>query len=113
MSMPIRYSQSHVHNLVAPLLPPASAYRKKIISQSTKHENNTSIKVIMMDDSAYWIKDNTFYCAKIDESGTVDKETTSVVDTMTMDKVQLDKMLFIMDKLREGLYDDSGGSGNQ
>jgi hypothetical protein len=28
-----------------------------------------------------------------------------------MDKVQLDKMLFIMDKLREGLSNDSGDSG--
>jgi hypothetical protein len=29
-----------------------------------------------------------------------------------MDRVQLDKMLFIMDQLRDGKKDDSGSSGN-
>jgi hypothetical protein len=29
-----------------------------------------------------------------------------------MDKVQLDKMLFIMDRLRDGKNDDSGSTGN-
>jgi hypothetical protein len=110
---PIRYSQSHVHNLVSPLLPPISSFKKVVVSQSTKHESNTNIKVIIMDNSAYWIKDNTFYVAEMDDNGTVNKETTRQVDTMDMSKVQLDQMLFIMDRLREGLYDDSGGSGNQ
>ena len=64
-----------------------------------------------MDDQAYWVKDNVFYTA--DMSGEiVDKETTRVVDTMTMSKVQLDKMVFIMDRLREGNLNDSGGTGN-
>ena len=41
----------------------------------------------------------------------VDKDTTSVVDTMGMNKVQLDKMLFIIDQLRDGKQHDSGSSG--
>ena len=40
----------------------------------------------------------------------MDKESAEKVDTIHMDKVQLDKMLFIMDKLREGIDDDSRGS---
>lgn len=111
--MPIRYSQSHIHDLVSPLLPPPMPVKKNVMSQSAKHESTTNIKVIIMDSSAYWIKDNTFYVADMLEDGTVDKETTRTVDTITMDRVQLDKMLFIMDRLREGFYDDSGGSGNQ
>lgn len=80
--------------------------------QSIKHDNLTNIRVIIMDNSAYWIKDNTFYVADMSEDGTVNKDTTRVVDTMAMNKVQLDKMVFIVDKLTEGLYDDSGSSGN-
>ncbi len=64
-----------------------------------------------MDDQAYWIKDNTFYTADMVQ-GTVDKETTRIVDTMTMNKVQLDKMIFIIDRLREEAFDDRWGSGN-
>jgi hypothetical protein len=65
----------------------------------------------MIENSAYWVKDNVFYMADL-VSGEVNPETTRVVDTMGMDSVELDKMLFIMDRLREGLDNDSGGTGN-
>ena len=42
----------------------------------------------------------------------ISKDSAIQVDTIHMDKVQLDKMLFIMDRLREGINDDSRGSGN-
>jgi hypothetical protein len=79
-------------------------------TQSAKHDKNVNIKVIIMDDQAYWIKDNIFYMADM-HYGNVDKETTRKVDTMAMNKVQLDKMMFIIDKLREEAFDDRGGSG--
>lgn len=71
----------------------------------------TNIKVILVDGSAYWVKDNAFYTAYLSEDGLVDKDTTRVVDTITMSGVELDKMLFIMDRLREGIDDDRGGTG--
>jgi hypothetical protein len=80
-------------------------------TQSYKHFKNTNIKVIIMDDIAYWIKDNLFYTANVVD-GIVDKETTRTVDTMHMDKVQLDKMMFIIDQLREENTRDSGSAGN-
>jgi hypothetical protein len=42
----------------------------------------------------------------------INKESTRRVDTMAMDKVELDKMLFIMDQLRDRNINDSGSSGN-
>ena len=86
--------------------------RIKPKTQSKLHYDKTNIKVIIFDNDAYWIKDNIFYKAPlVDEL--IDKEAAEQVDTMGMDKVQLDKMLFIMDKLREGINDDSRGSGNE
>ena len=89
-------------------------YSRKIINntQSKKHYDKTNIKVIILDNQAYWIKDNIFYKAPIDGQS-IDKESAEEVDTIHMDKVQLDKMLFIMDKLREGINDDSRGSGDK
>lgn len=84
---------------------------KNINRQSFNHDKNINIKVIIMDNQAYWIKDNTFYTADMIH-GNVDKETTREVDTMTMNKVQLDKMIFIIDRLREEAFDDRWGSGN-
>lgn len=81
-------------------------------TQSAKHDKNINIKVVIMDNQAYWIKDNAFYTANISMNGTVDKDTTRAVDTMGMNRVQLDKMIFIIDRLREGNLNDSGSAGN-
>lgn len=86
--------------------------QNNLVTQSKKRKNTENIKVIIMDNSAYWIKDNTFYTAKVDEFGTVDRDTTRVVDTMGMNDVQLDQMLFIIDRLKEETFNDRGGSGN-
>lgn len=80
-------------------------------SQSKNHEKETNVRVIIVDNQAYWIKDNIFYNAPL-LNNMVDKESAQRVDTTNMDKVQLDQMLFIVDKLREGINDDSRGSGN-
>ena len=86
--------------------------RLKTRSQSKIHFDKTNIKVIIFDNSAYWIKDNIFYKAPL-VNQLIDKDAAEQVDTIHMDKVQLDKMLFIMDRLREGIKDDSRGSGDE
>ena len=85
--------------------------RKLNRTQSKVHYDKSNIKVILFDNNAYWIKDNIFYKAPL-VNELIDKDSAEQVDTIHMDKVQLDKMLFIMDKLREGINDDSRGSGN-
>lgn len=106
-----RYSQSHIHTLVKPLLPPMDSFKKELITQASKHLNSVQIKVIILGQDAFWIKDNVLYTAKITQDG-VDKNTTSPVDTMGMDKVELDKMVFIVDQLQNGQKHDTGGSGD-
>lgn len=88
------------------------ARRLSAKSQSKNHYDKTNLKVIILDNQAYWIKDNIFYRAPLVDQ-VIDKESAEEVDTISMDKVQLDKMLFIMDKLREGINDDSRGSGDK
>ena len=86
--------------------------RLKANSQSRIQHEKTNIKVIIFDNDAYWIKDNIFYKAPL-VNQLIDKDSAEQVDTIHMDKVQLDKMLFIMDKLREGKSDDSRGPRNE
>lgn len=81
-------------------------------SQSRIHYDKNNIKVIILENNAYWIKDNIFYKAPLINE-LIDKDSAEQVDTIHMDKVQLDKMLFIMDKLREGMTDDSRSAGDQ
>ena len=106
-----RYSQSHMHMLIFPLLPEIKKYKKKMITQSSNHEEKINIRVVILDNKAYFVKNGTFYCAEM--NGTeIDKASATSVDTIGMDKVQLDKMLFIMDQLRDGKKNDSGDSRN-
>lgn len=85
--------------------------RLKTKTQSRKHQEKTTTNVIVVDNEAYWIKNNIFYKAPL-VNERIDKDSAEQVDTTNMDKVQLDKMLFIVDKLTEGTSDDSRGSGN-
>lgn len=69
--------------------------------QSTDYIAKNSMRAVVVDDNIYWIADNAFYVADLVD-GSIEENSTRLVDTMTMDKVQLDKIMFIVDKLREG-----------
>ena len=84
----------------------------KIKTQSRKYHEKMNIKVIIVDENAYWVKDNIFYTAPMINEH-IDNDMAKEVDTISMNKVQLEQMLFIMDKLREGINDDSRGSRDE
>jgi hypothetical protein len=108
----VKYSQSHIFMHIKPLLPDMSNIKKIKNTQSLDYERKINVKIIILDNYAYWIKENQFYKAEM-VNNLIDPDTTTTVDTIGMDSIQLDKMLFIMDKLREGLDDDSGSTRNQ
>ena len=110
----IRYSQSHMHSLIRPLLPPLKHIKKMAIKpkQSKLHIDKTHIKVIIVDNNAYWTKGNVLYTSSVVD-GHIDKNLSRAVDIMGMDKVELDKMLFIVDQLRDGKSDDSSSTGDK
>jgi hypothetical protein len=70
-------------------------------TQASQYISRNSVKAIAVEDQIYWIADNAFYTANIVD-GDIQENSTRLVDTMAMDKVQLEKMIFIVDKLREG-----------
>jgi hypothetical protein len=108
----LKPSQSHNHNILFLFSLLNENKRVKKNTQSRVHDSKTNIKVIIMDNQAYWIKDNIFYTADMQMDGNVDKDTTRTVDTMSMNRVQLDKMMFIIDRLREEAFDDRWGAGH-
>lgn len=110
-SIKIVVSQSRTNELFKKVFMPDPSF-PKATSQAMKDFDAKSTRVLIIDNEAYWIKNNTVFVAEVID-GEVEKETTREVDTMAMDKVQLDKMLFIMDQLRDGNKDDSGDSRNK
>lgn len=103
------FNQSRQHELIKNYIPISP--RKKLNTQATKFNSNRYTRIIFINNSAYWIENNIFYTADFIDNEIV-QETKKQVDTMTMDKVELDKMIFIIDRLTEGLSDDSSNSGN-
>lgn len=105
------YNQSHIYKLIRPYLIIESMIAKADKkTQARDYEASMYVRIIIVDEQAYWIRDNTFFVADMVD-GALDNETTRKVDTMAMDEVQLKKMVFIVEKLTEGKQDDRGDSG--
>jgi hypothetical protein len=110
--VPTKNRQSIRFDSIRHIIPILNLVKPRKETQSTVSLRKNSIPVIFVDNEAYWIKDNRLYTAML-VNGKIDAETTKVVDTMTMNKLQLDKTIFIVEKLKEGFKNDSGNSGNK
>ena len=91
-------SQSAIHNRTKSFNPPEN--KLEIYSQSKRHINKHMLRVMVIEGNAYWVKDNVFFVAET-ESGSVLHDTAKQVDTSSMSKADIDKMMFILDKLKE------------
>lgn len=99
----LRYSQLSTFEQVKGYLPDSLFMQPRLPeTQLSKHMKSMQMRVIFVGSEAYWIRDNTFYVANV-EDGIIDPESAKAVDTMGMSKVELDKMSFIVEKLTEEL----------
>jgi hypothetical protein len=108
----VMHRQSDVHKLLKYFFSIPLYNNENNFSQLTKHKQKSIIKVIVLGNQAYWVSNNIFYVADAID-GKVQKHTAKPVDIEGLPKVDLDKMLFILDSLRDGKRDDSGSTGNK
>jgi hypothetical protein len=106
------YSQSDIHDLLKYFFSLNINNNEKPPSQLTKRKEKDMIKVIVMGNLAYWVSENIFYVAEAVD-GEVVPETAEPVDTNSMSRRDLDKMLFILDSLKNGKKNDSSSAGNE
>jgi hypothetical protein len=99
--------------MIKNVLPKERFDKPKVIKQSQKHIQKNMLKVIITEGKAYWILDNVFYSANA-VNGRVDENTVEVLNFENMPNKELDKMLSILDDLKQGVeINDSGSAGNQ
>ncbi len=110
-STKIFYSQSNIYERIKPAIPFMPPKPRE--SQSTNYQRQQMLRVAIIDNLAYWISDNAVFVANINEDGFIDKESARPIDTMGMDKVELDKIGFIVERLTEGNNNDSGNTRHQ
>lgn len=106
------HRQSDTHRLLKSFFSMPLSNNQQNFSQLTKHKEKGMIKVIVLGNEAYWISNNIFYVAEA-INGEVQRHTAKPIDTSTLSKGDLDKMLFILDSLKDGKRDDRGGSGHK
>lgn len=107
------YRQSDMHRMLKYFFSLEITNSEKPSSQLTKRKEKDMIKVIVMENQAYWVSNNTFYVAKAFE-GEVLPDTAKPVDIENMSRKDIDRMLFILDNLKNGKEkDDSSSAGNE
>jgi hypothetical protein len=105
------YRQSDMHNMLKDFFFKDIDNDKVFTSQSKIWREKQSTKVVILDQKAYWISNNIFYVGEAVD-GKVKPETGQPLDTSNMSKREIDKMLFILDNLKNGKLNDSGSAGN-
>lgn len=108
-TLKVNFSQTRQYELVKDFLPIEP--RPKLNTQASKHNQSQYTRIVFIGDDAYWIEDSRVYTAAFND-GQVDYENKITVDMTAIDKVELDKMIFVVERLTEGLSNDSRDSGN-
>jgi hypothetical protein len=107
------YRQSDMHNMLKYFFSLNIETQGKPASQLTKRLEKDMIRVIVVGSQAYWVSDNTFYVADALD-GEVDTETAKPVDVQSMSKLEVNKMLSILDSLTNGkVGNDRSSTGNE
>ncbi len=108
-----KYRQSSIYEMVKDVVPKQRFDKPKVITQSQRHVQKNMLRVVIAEGSAYWILNNVFYTANA-INGRVDEETIKPLDIENMPTKELDKMLSILDDLKQGVGpNDSSGTGNK
>lgn len=108
----IIYRQSDMHKMMKKFFTYELPQQESPSSQLQKRREESTIKVLVVEDQAYWVASNIFYVANVEDGNPI-PETAKPVDTTNMSKKDVDKMLFILDNLRSGNKNDSGSTGNK
>jgi hypothetical protein len=108
----VLYRQSDMHNILKDFFFKDIFDDKIVNSQSKIWRDKQTTKVVIIDQKAYWVSNNMFYVGDTVD-GKVKPETGKPLDTTKMSKREVDKMLFILDNLKNGKLNDSGSAGNQ
>lgn len=112
-SVPVKisYRQSDVFNALAPALEHQRYFDVAAKdTQATKFADKDKVKVLVYENQAYWIKDNAIFTSEL-VNGNIDQSNAKKVDTITMDKQELDRISFIVQELTKGTSNDRRNPG--
>lgn len=75
--------------------------KEKQMSQVERLFESVSTRIAIVNDHAYWIKDNNVYKSNLDEEGKIDMDSASVIDVFSLSEKEATNLLKIIDNLSE------------
>lgn len=109
------FRQSTIHNFGKIYMPTNEQFNKAFKNISNNMNSHPSslnkIKVIVFGNTAYWVHENIFYSAEIDEFGEIKTENARPIEVDGMSEKEIDLLMSILDDLR-GDENDGSSSGN-
>lgn len=98
----ISFSQSVLHSVLKDSLPTNNELMKDRPTQGRNRRQENTMKVVTTtDNKAYWVSNNVFYCVDVID-GYVDPSQAKPIDTDNLTKSDIEKLLFILDQLKNG-----------
>lgn len=109
----LSYRQSDMHEILKYFFSLNAKEKAKPLSQFQKRLEESMLKVLVVGNEAYWVSGNVFYVAEAFDNQ-VDPETAKPVNVENMSRLDMEKMLFILDSLKDGeIENDRSSSGNE
>jgi hypothetical protein len=109
----LSYRQSDMHEILKYFFSLNVKEEAKPLSQFQKRLEEGMLKVLVVGNEAYWVVGNVFYVADAFDNQ-VDPETARPVNVENMSRLDMEKMLFILDSLKDGeVENDRSSSGNE
>jgi hypothetical protein len=107
------YRQSDMHKMLMYFFSLNVIEKEKPLSQLQKRVEKNMLKVLVVENKAYWVLDNAFYVADAFDNE-VNPESAKPVNIEDMSRSDMEKMLFILDSLKDGeVENDRSSSGNE
>jgi hypothetical protein len=75
--------------------------QKKKESQMARVINETRVNIAIMNNKAYWIRNNTVFSSKLDEDGNVDIANAEKVDVFSLSEKDMKTIIGIIDSLNK------------
>lgn len=70
-------------------------------SQIDQLLEKSTINVVIEDQKAYWVFENSFYQADIDEGGRIETENAVKIDPFSLSETETKKLFSILDSISE------------
>jgi len=96
----VEFSQSYGWELLKKYIIEEDVINIKPESQSEKFIAKQYVRIVIVENEAYWISNNQLYVADYND-GVVDQDSTREVDTFSMDKEDIKKTMSIVERLTE------------